>query len=42
MRLTPLAAADDDYRLIAGYYRQTEILIEETNERIPVSGAESP
>lgn len=42
MRMTPLAAADDDYRLIAGYYRQTEILIEETNERIPVSGAESP
>ena len=42
MQLTPLAAADDDYRRIAGYYRQTEIFIEETNERIPVSGAESP
>lgn len=41
MQVTPLAAADDDYRRIAGYYRQTEIFIEETNERIPVSGAES-
>lgn len=39
MQLTPLAAADDDYRRIAGYYRQTEILNEETNERIPVSDA---
>lgn len=42
MQVTPLTAADDDYRRIAGYYRQTEIYIEETGESIPVSGAENP
>ncbi len=41
MQITPLAAADDDYRRIAGYYRQTEIYIEETGERIPVSETEN-